>query len=103
MAILETFGKSCVFPGIIEKILGKGRGVIATRDIKKDEIVAIYPGKLVTQAEIIASYKNCRYIFNFQQGKTSFTSWAIVPEVVAHLGMFINHGTANVTPSRFWS
>jgi len=29
--------------------------------------------------------------------------WAIAPEIVAHLGMFINHGTANVNPSRFWS
>ena len=50
VAMLETFGKSTVFPGSIEEIAGKGRGVIAARDIKKDEIVAIYPGKLVTQA-----------------------------------------------------
>ena len=47
--MLETFGKSSVFPGSIEVVFGKGRGVLATRDIKKDEIVAIYPGKLVTQ------------------------------------------------------
>ena len=31
VAILETFNKSCVFPGSIEEIAGKGRGVIATR------------------------------------------------------------------------
>lgn len=101
--ILEGFGKSCVFPGSIENVAGKGRGVIATRDIKKSEIVAMYPGRLVTQAEIIDGYKNCQYIFNFQDGPTPFASWAIVPEGVAHLGMFINHGTPNVTPSRFWS
>lgn len=47
---MESFGKTSVFPGIVEKVPGKGRGVIATRDIKKDEIVAIYPGRLVTQA-----------------------------------------------------
>ena len=50
VAILESFGKSSVFPGSIERVAGKGRGVIATRDIKKNEIVAIYPGRLVTQA-----------------------------------------------------
>lgn len=50
VAMLETFGKTSVFPGSIEVIPGKGRGVLAARDIKKDEIVAIYPGKLVTQA-----------------------------------------------------
>lgn len=103
MAILENFGKTCVFPGSVEDIAGKGRGVIATREIKKDEIVAIYPGRLITQAEIIESYKTCKYIFNFQDGPTPFTSWAIVPVRVAHLGMFINHGTPNVIPTRFWS
>jgi hypothetical protein len=77
--------------------------VIATRDIKKDEIAAIYPGRLITQAEIIESYKGCKYIFNFQDGPTPFTSWAIVPVGIAHLGMFINHGTPNVAPTRFWS
>ncbi|HLO89802.1 MAG TPA: hypothetical protein VK172_01435 [Lentimicrobium sp.] len=51
--MLENFGKTYVFPGSVEEIAGKGRGVIATRTIKKDEIVAIYPGQLVTQAEII--------------------------------------------------
>lgn len=50
VAIVERFGKSSVFPGMIEKIPGKGRGVIAIRDIKKNEIVAIYPGRFVTQA-----------------------------------------------------
>ena len=53
LTILESFGKTSVFPGIVEKVAGKGKGVIATRDIRKDEIVAIYPGRLVTQAEII--------------------------------------------------
>jgi hypothetical protein len=50
VAILEKFGKTCVFPGIIELVAGKGRGVIASRDIKKGEIVAIYPGQMITQA-----------------------------------------------------
>ena len=50
IALLEAFGKTSVFPGSIEEIPGKGRGVIAARDIKKDEIVAIYPGQLITQA-----------------------------------------------------
>ena len=101
--ILENFGKIYVFPGSIEEIKGKGRGIIASRDIKKDEIVAVYPGALITQAEIIESYKDCKYIFNFQDGPTPFTSWAIVPVGVAHLGMFINHGRPNVIPTRFWS
>lgn len=101
--LLESFGKTSVFPGTIQEIPGKGRGVIAAREIKKDEIVAIYPGQLITQAEIIESYKSCKYIFNFQDGPTPFTSWAIVPIGVAHLGMFINHGIPNVTPTRFWS
>jgi hypothetical protein len=100
---LEKFGVSCVFPGIVEAVPGKGRGVIASRDIKKSEIVAIYPGRLVCQAEIIDQYKNCHYIFNFQDGPTPFSSWAIVPEAVGHIGMFVNHGKANVIPSRFWS
>jgi len=101
--IIDGFGKIYVFPGSIEEVSGKGRGVIASRDIKKDEIVAIYPGRLITQAEVIEYYKDCKYIFNFQEGLTPFTSWAIVPVTVAHLGMFINHGTPNVVPSRFWS
>jgi hypothetical protein len=50
VGIIDSFGKTSVFPGMIEKINGKGRGVIATRDIKKNEIVAIYPGRLVTQS-----------------------------------------------------
>ena len=99
LALLEEFGKSSVFPGSIEEIPGKGRGVIAVREIKKDEIVAIYPESLITQAEVIKSYKNCKYIFNFQDGPTPFTSWAIVPIGVAHLGMFINHGIPNVVPT----
>ena len=103
LEILERFGQSSVFPGSIEEIKGKGRGVIAVREIKKDEIVAFYPGSLITQAEIIESYNNCKYIFNFQEGPTPFTSWAIVPVGVAHLGMFINHGIPNVAPSRMWT
>ena len=103
VSLLETFGKTSVFPGSIEEIPGKGRGVIAAREIKKDEIVAIYPGRLITQAEIIEFYKDCKYIFNFQEGPTPFTSWAIVPMGVANMGMFINHGAPNVTPARFWS
>jgi len=39
-----------MFPGIVEQVPGKGKGVIATRDIKNDEIIVIYPGRLVTQA-----------------------------------------------------
>lgn len=35
IAILEKFGKTSVFPGIIEEVVGKGRGVIASRDVKK--------------------------------------------------------------------
>ena len=101
--MLENFGKTYVFPGSIEEIKAKGRGVVATRDIKKDEIVAIYPGLVITQAGIIESYKNCPYIFNFQDGPTPFTSFAIVPIRVAHLGMFINRGIPNVKPNRFWS
>jgi hypothetical protein len=50
VAVLETFGKTSVFLGIIQNISGKGRGVIAMRDIRRDEIVAIYPGRLITQA-----------------------------------------------------
>lgn len=65
--------------------------------------MAVYPGRIITQAEVIDLYKNCKYIFNFQDGPTPFTSWAIVPEGVAHLGMFINHGTPNIAPSRCWS
>ncbi len=103
MELLENFGKIYVFPGSVEEIEGKGRGVVASREIKKDEIVAVYPGALITQAEIIDSYKDCKYIFNFQDGPTPFTSWAIVPVGVAHLGMFINHGKPNVIPTRFWS
>ena len=34
--LLERFGKSSVFPGSIEEIPGKERGVIAVREIKKD-------------------------------------------------------------------
>jgi hypothetical protein len=103
ISLLESFGKTSVFPGSIEEIPGKGRGVIATRDIKKHEIVANYPGKLITQAEIFESYQNCKYIFSFQDGPTPFTSWAIIPVGVANLGIFINHGKPNVAPSRFWS
>jgi len=69
--MLENFGKTYVFPGSVEEIVEKGRGVIATREIKKDEIVAIYPGRLITQAEIIESYKTCKYIFNFQDQRLS--------------------------------
>lgn len=58
---------------------------------------------MITQAEVIESYKNCKYIFNFQDGPTPFTSLAIVPIGVAHLGMFINHGIPNVVPTRLWS
>lgn len=50
IVMLENLGKSYVFPGSVEVIPGKGRGVIATRDIKKDELVAVYPGALITQA-----------------------------------------------------
>ena len=50
LTILASFSKTSVFPCCVEKISGKGRGVIATRDIKKDEIVAMYSGRLINQA-----------------------------------------------------
>lgn len=50
LKLVVNFGKIFAFPGCIDQIPGKGRGVIATRDIRKNELVAIYPGTLVTQA-----------------------------------------------------
>jgi SET domain-containing protein len=67
MKIIEGFAsKIYVFPGIIKEIEGKGRGLIASRDIKENEIVANYSGRLISQAETTAYYPNSGYLFNFQ-------------------------------------
>jgi hypothetical protein len=55
MKIIEEFAsKKYIYPGIIKEVEGKGRGLIASRDIKENEIVANYSGRLITQAETTA-------------------------------------------------
>ena len=44
----------------------KGRGLLASRDIKENEIVANYCGKLISQACTMFLYPNSAYLFNFQ-------------------------------------
>lgn len=105
MNIIEQFAsKKYVYPVIIKEVAGKGRGLVASRDIKENEILANYSGRLITQAETTADYPHSAYIFKFQDGKTPFTTWNIVTERVAGIGMFINHSNdPNAVPGRYWT
>jgi hypothetical protein len=75
VAFLESFGKTSLLPGSVEKISGKDRVPsprISTRDIKKNEFFAMSHGWLVTQTKIIERSKDCQSIFNFQSGRIPF-------------------------------